>query len=197
MGRCDVAHLDRFLSSLWGKKLFSHKKAQRRQPREGLFCTTKGTPAFLATSRDIACPSSFNSQQLHLTVRPEPVHKDLYSLSRRMEHLATRIEVQEQRSRGLLSPIKSRCLTISCRRLREEYNGLKAQKMQETKQTRVYKHWYPRGQADVKPLSNTYRDSLFHKYRDADTGEPFTQTRKTLLRSHRDYDIISGLVHNS
>lgn len=200
MGRLDVAHLDNFLSSLWGKKLFSHKRPQREQRKEGLVCATGGArpcPAFLATSRDTVCPDYFNSQQLHLTARPESLRSDLYSLSRRMKHLESRIEAQEQRSRGLLSHIEKRHLAVSCKRLREEHTALKAQKQLETKKTRVYNHWYPKERTSPKPLSNTYRDSLFRKYCDTDIEKASPQPRKKLLSTHRAYNIISGLVHNS
>ena len=165
----DARHLDKFLSSEWGGKLYNHKKYDEPQPVQSqspyLRTSIRPSATFMSEARDRKVVSLIdkplgNSLLAWTGKSPSPQRKNLAEISAKMKELEKVQAKNEEEYTKLLSPGKRRQLFEAEKERLKQYASLKKERLEEVKNDRIVKIGYPGGILGIdspdRPEASTY-----------------------------------------
>ncbi|CAG9311821.1 unnamed protein product [Blepharisma stoltei] len=160
----DAKHLDKFLSSQWGEKLFSSKRNSAMslppsQPNPALAPFLNGdtnirpSPAFISLPRTSEAPAFLTKETKPMTMmswrndqRPfEPSQPDMIKIGEKMSQLEKRRLEDDTEYNKRILPSKRRQLYEAAKYREKEYKKLKNERLAIIKKERIISNAYPNG----------------------------------------------------
>lgn len=156
----DAKHLDKFLSSQWGERLFNTKQSQDSysKPLANFDnCSIRPSMSFLAVSRNNVpvYDAPPNSGPSALTHSRSPQPSNWNQISDKISRLHQKKSLCEAQESKVLPPKKKKELFESIKNYQEEINALKKQKLEIIKKNRILEKGYPNGVLGVPSESTT------------------------------------------
>ena len=191
----DVKHLDNFLSSQWGEKLFQSRKPSENSklPEQLPFLYTNSSirpsAAFLSLPRDqppiqSLLKSSENSlipsSQAKTYTAPTV---DVDVISKKLHHLDEQRARDDQELCKIIPPAKRRQLFEAEKHRNKVYSKLKQEKLAETKKDRVVRNEYRSGVLGVDLTERKSGKSATWGTKEAVRNEKSVETNRA-LRAH-------------
>jgi hypothetical protein len=150
----DAKHLDKFLNSEWGEKLYNHKKfddpSLALPSSPFLQSSIRPSATFMSEPRDRKVASTIDKPQGSPLVTwssksKSPTRANLSEISSKMKEIEKEQKKAESNYSKLLSPSKRKQLFEAEKERLKKYSELKKARLEEVKNSRIVTIGYPEG----------------------------------------------------